>query len=44
MKDRIHFIDIAKGLLILMVILHHVTNNAHWTFGIETETFKIIDK
>lgn len=43
-QNRVHYIDIAKGLLILMVILHHLTHNAHYTFGIESETFQMIDK
>lgn len=43
-QNRIHYIDSAKGLLILMVILHHLTHNAHYTFGIETETFQMIDR
>lgn len=42
-QDRIHYIDIAKGVLILMVILHHLTHNAHYTFGIESGTFQMID-
>lgn len=42
-QNRIHYIDIAKGILILMVIFHHLTHNAHYTFGIETDTFQMID-
>lgn len=43
MKERLHYIDVCKGLLIIMVILHHLTNNARWTFGITCETFDVID-
>lgn len=42
-QDRIHYIDVSKGIPMLMVIFHHLTNNAHYTFCIETDTFQMID-
>lgn len=44
MKERIHYIDVSRGVLILLVILHHITNNSYWSFGIESSTLHAISK
>ena len=41
MKQRIHFVDVAKGMLILMVIATHIdgiTSNS----GLDTKKNKVI--
>ena len=42
MKERIHYLDITKGVLILCLMLSHF-NSATQRLGVEYEWFKIIN-
>lgn len=41
-RERLHYIDIAKGLLVLLVVIHHVVN-VNRRLGVTNETLNFID-
>lgn len=42
-SQRIHYLDIAKGIFILLLILHHL-NNASFSYGVWTPYFQYVNK
>lgn len=43
MKERIHYIDVAKGILIILVILHHFPQLLMEQYGVSNSFLKFLD-